>query len=139
VLRDHRPSIAEKAEGRLEFRAHSKNGRRSLENPQAVPKPRSTDRAGIRLRVKAPVFRVLILGEAGGAHDEWGHACIRAVIWDGAHNGEAGAAMGAIREGIAEAPVFWIADIREAIGAGGGIGNHACAKLAALALHDNET
>jgi len=27
--------------------------------------------------------------------------------------------MGAIREGIAEAPVFWIADIREAIGAQG--------------------
>ena len=85
----------------------------------ACIKPRSTDRAGIRLRVKAPVFRVLILSEAGGSHDEWGHACIRAVIWDSAHNGEAGAAMGAIREGIAEAPVFWIADIREAIGAQG--------------------
>ncbi len=87
--------------------------------------------------MKAAVGGVAVFGGAGRAHCEAGHGCLRPVIGHAIQDGEAGAAMGAVGEGIA-ASTPAAADFRQAIGAGCGIGGHACCNAAATAGGDHE-
>ena len=75
--------------------------------------------AGVRLGVEAAVERVLVLGPAALAHVEGGHRGQRAVVGDAGDDRKAGPAVGAVREGVAMAPVGGIEDLGEALGAGG--------------------
>ncbi len=70
---------------------------------------RAAARAGHRLRVVAAVGDLGVLGAALAAHREDAHRGLRAVVGDALDDGEAGAAVRAVDERVAEAPVLGIA------------------------------
>ncbi len=86
------------------------------------PQPRPALGAGVRLRVEAAVGGVLVLAPAGGAELEARHRRQRPVVGDAGDDREAGAAVGAVRERVAEAPVGGIAELGQAVGAGRDVG-----------------
>ena len=63
-------------------------------------------RAGIRLGMEAPVARVAVFGIAAGALGKGRHAGARPVVGQAAGDGVARAAVGAVDEGVAPAPVL---------------------------------
>src|SRR5580704_3375856 len=76
-------------------------------------------RAGIGLRMKAAVRRVLVFLAAAGAEHKIPHACMGPVIGYVDHDGVARAAIGAVGEGIFEAAILWIEKLLPAVAAGG--------------------
>ena len=72
------------------------------------------DRTGNGLRMKAPVCRIAILRLAGFAQGERGHGGGGAVIRNRTDDAETRTAMGAVGEGIAEAPVGGAGDLFQA-------------------------
>lgn len=82
-------------------------------------KLRSTNRAGNRFGVEAPVKRVKILFLALGAHIEKTHCGSFAVVGDLLDNGVAGAAFGAVDKWIKKAPVPRIKKLLAAFSADG--------------------
>ena len=78
--------------------------------------------AGVGLGVEATVERVFVFGPAGVAHDKGGHGGGGPVVGQGLDDAEAGAAVGAVDEGIAIAAVRGIKQLAQAVGAGGHVG-----------------
>ena len=83
---------------------------------------RTAGRTGVGLGVEAPVGRVAVLALAVRAHAEGGHGRGRTVVGHVAHDGEARAAAGAVRERIVKSPVGRVQHLGEAVGAGGEVG-----------------
>ena len=92
--------------------------RAGVEEGQARP----ADRAGDGLGVVAAVERVLVLAPAIGAHGEAGHGRLGAVVGEAADDRIAGAAVGAVGEGVAVAALAGRVDLPEAVGARGDVG-----------------
>src|SRR5208337_2106453 len=86
--------------------------------------PRAADLAGVRLGVEAAVARVVVLCLALRAHREHFHRSVRPVVGQGFDDAETRTAMGAIREWITVAAIFWVENFAEAIRAGGNVGQH---------------
>jgi hypothetical protein len=101
--------------------------------------PRPTGRAGVRLRVEAPVARALVLAPAGGAHAEVRHRGRGPVVGHVGRDREAGAAVGAVGEGVAVAPVGRVGHLGQALVAGGEVGrDREAARTRDLARDDHE-
>lgn len=79
-------------------------------------------KAGIGLRMKAPVKWVGILRGAFGAHGKAIHRGGRSVIRQRADDGKARAAVGAVDKGVVIASVGGIEQFAQAVVAGGDIG-----------------
>ncbi|OPZ61005.1 MAG: hypothetical protein BWY87_00100 [Deltaproteobacteria bacterium ADurb.Bin510] len=85
-------------------------------------KPGAADRAGVGLGVEAPVGRVGVFAGAVVAELETSHRGARAVVGQVGHDRQARAAVGAVDEGVAVAPVLGIEEFAQAVGAGGRVG-----------------
>ena len=83
-------------------------------SPAVGRKRRTAHRAGIRLRVKPPVGRVVILPLALRAHPEDRHRRLRPVVRNVLNDRVSRTAIGAVRERVAEAPVGRIHRIGQA-------------------------
>ena len=150
---------AQRRHGRLQVRpagqvvaaealdGHDRSGaqrfHRGRERLAAQPIPEAQTRpalgAGVRLGVKAPVGRILVLGAAALAHRERGHRGERPVVWNVPHDREARAAVGAVDERVAVAAVGGVEELQQALVAGRAVGGHARVRLAgATALPDLE-
>ena len=81
-------------------------------------------KAGIGLRMKAPVERVSILCGAGGAHRKVIHRRGRSVIGQRADDGKARPAVGAVDKRIVIAPIGGVEQLTQAIVTGGDIGRN---------------
>jgi hypothetical protein len=84
---------------------------------------RAARRAGVRLRVEAPVGRVVVLGLAGRAHREARHRGRRPVVGHAGDDREARPAVGAVDERVAVAAVGGVEELGEAGVAGRGVGS----------------
>ncbi len=82
---------------------------------------RSADGAGVGLRVKAAVARVVVFGLALRTHCERFHRGVRAVVRQGFDDAEAGPAIRAVGERIAVATIGRIENLAQAIGTGGNV------------------
>ncbi len=82
---------------------------------------RATHRAGVGLGVEAAICWVVVFGLASGTHRESGHGRRRPVVRNAEHDGVPRAAVRAVREGVAVAPVVGVVDLGEAVVAGCGI------------------
>ena len=87
--------------------------------PFFQPDPGAADGAGGGFGMKAPVLGVLIFRPAPGAQAEDGHGGVEAVIGHLPDDGEPGAAVGAVGEGILVAPVAGVGDVGQAVVTGG--------------------
>ncbi|KAF5054784.1 hypothetical protein DSECCO2_384550 [anaerobic digester metagenome] len=107
--------------------------------PVRQPQPGAARGAGVGLGVEAAVQRVLVFRQAVRAQGEAGHGRGGAVVGDGAGDGVARPAVGAVGEGVAVAAVRRVAQVRDAVVAGGHVGadEHLVA-CAAGALEDAE-
>jgi hypothetical protein len=94
----------------------------SVRRPE--PQGRPAFGAGDRLRVEAPVCRVVVFGGAARTHGEPGHGGGRAVIGELADDRESRPAVGAGDEGVAVAPVAWVEEFGDAVVAGGDVGRN---------------
>jgi len=83
--------------------------------------PGSTRRAGDWLRMESTVARILILRAALRAHDERFHRRPLSVVGGIPDDREAGAAVGAVQEGISVPPVTGIEQFGQAVVAGGDV------------------
>src|SRR5262245_48177827 len=100
---------------------------------------RTAARAGIRLRVKAPVRGIVILPTAFVAHREHAHSGIRTIVRQAFDNSEPRSAVGAVGKWVEVAAIRRIKDFRQTIRTGGDIGQNEDASLAvAIALADLE-
>ena len=96
-------------------------------------------RAGDRLRMKPPVFRVAIFASAQLVQQPVFHRGVRTVVRQTQQNGVAGPAIGAIDVGIAVARIGWIEQFFQAIVANRQVGGNARAgMLPMLALANRE-
>ena len=75
----------------------------------------------VGLGVKTAIDRIVVLRLAFGAHLEGSHRRLRPVVGDVPDDGEAGAAVGAIDEGIAVAPVVRVEEFPQAVVADGDV------------------
>ena len=75
---------------------------------------RAADGACVGLRVEAAVYGVLIFAAAGGTHGEAGHGGEGAVVRNVKNDAVAGAAVGAVGEGILVATVCGVEGVGEA-------------------------
>ena len=101
------------------------------------PDVRTTAPAGIRLRVKAPIQGIVILGLALGAHGKSGHRGLWPVVGNAARDSEARTAVRAIQKRIPIAPIRRVEQFAQAIGTGGGVcGNAGADPAKHLAGHD---
>src|SRR5215469_17196132 len=89
----------------LDGRSHRVLGRNDSAFRIQKFEPRAAIPASIRLRVEAPVPEVIVLRLAGKTHAKGRHRSEPAVIGNTLGDGEAGAAIGAVDEWIAVAPV----------------------------------
>ncbi len=87
--------------------------------PFFQPDPGAADGAGGGFGMKAPVLGILIFRPAPGAEAENGHGGVGAVIGHLPDDGEPGAAVGAVGEGILVAPVAGVGDVGQAVVTGG--------------------
>ena len=100
---------------------------------------RPAHRAGIGLGVEAAVQGVMVLAPAVIAQGEHAHGGVRPVVGDVFDDGEAGAAVGAVGKGVAEAAVVRVADIGQAVNTGGDVrGDLGARRPAAVACQDAE-
>ena len=81
------------------------------------PDARAAGRTGGGFGMKAPVPGVLVLPAAGRTHVEDRHGGLGPVVGHLADQGKAGAAIGAVGEGITQPPIMRVADFPGAIGA----------------------
>ena len=88
-------------------------GTRALRVPE--PEMRPADRAAVRLGVVAAVFDVVVFPLAVGTHGEAPHGGERTVVGHVFDDGEAGAAVGAVEEGVAVSPVARIEQLLPAV------------------------
>jgi hypothetical protein len=98
--------------------------RRSLSFPVPQREVRAADGAGVGLGVEAAIERVVILSLALRAHDEALHRGVGAVVGQRFDDAEARAAIGAVGERVAVAPVVRVEDFGQAIGAGRNVREH---------------
>ena len=77
--------------------------------------PRSTAGTRVRLRVIPPIRRILVLRPARAAHLEPRHRRQRPVVGDAAHDREPRAAVGAVDERVAVAPVGRVEQLAQAV------------------------
>ena len=77
-----------------------------------------------RLRMEAPIGGVLVLAAAVGAHRESGHRRVRPVVRDGPDDREAGPALRAVDERVAEAAVVRIEELPKTVVARGHVRRH---------------
>ena len=97
-------------------------------------------RTGNWLGVEAPVKGVRIFCQAGRAHFELPHRGFWPVIRNICDDGEAGAAVGAVNEGITVAPVMRVEQFCQAIRADADVrGNGDKITRFALRVHDLES
>ena len=85
-------------------------------------KVRTALEARVRLRVEAAVERVGVFGSTALAHGEILHRRARAIVGKRVDDGEARPAIGTVDEGVAEAAVVRVEQLRRAVVAGGQIG-----------------
>jgi len=85
---------------------------------------RAANGTGIGLGVETAVEWIVVFGLAMRTHREGFHRCVGAVVGNGFDDAEAGSAMGAIGEGIAEPAVCRVVDFAEALRAGGNVRNN---------------
>src|SRR6266480_5676730 len=76
---------------------------------------RPTDWASIRLGMKAPVQRILILTLAFPTHREYTHRRLIAIIRHILDNRKARSTIRAVDKWIVEAPVSWIEEFMQAV------------------------
>ena len=100
---------------------------------------RPAHRAGVGLGVEAAVQGIVVLAPAVIAQGEHAHGGVRPVVGDLFDDGEAGAAVGAVGKGVAEAAVVRVADLGQAVGAGGDVrGDLGARRPAAVTRQDAE-
>ena len=100
---------------------------------------RPADRAAVRLGVIAAVLNVVVLPVAVRAHGEGAHGGLRPVVGDILDDGKARAAVGAVDERIAVAPVRGIQQLAQAVVTDADIrGNEGVAQRLALTRQDLE-
>ena len=80
-----------------------------------IKHPGATACTAIRLGMVAPVLNIMILPVAIRAHGKAGHRGLGPVIGDVFNNGKAWAAVGAVDEGIAVAPVPGVTQFPQAV------------------------
>ena len=95
-------------------------------------------RAADGLGVVAAVFGVVVFFGAAGAHGEVFHGGAAAVVGGGFLDGEAGAAVGAVDEGVEVAGVLWVVEFAGAVVAGGDVGGDVDGALLVFAFDDLE-
>ena len=101
--------------------------------------PRPAGRAAHGLGMEAPVRGIVILAVTGIAHRESGHGRPGPVVRDVEHDGEAGPAVRAVHERVAEASIPSIPELAEAVVAGGDVGrDEGSLGCGRAALHDRE-
>ena len=83
---------------------------------------RPAGKAGVGLRVEAPIEGVGVFGGARRAQGEHGHGGARPVVGQLADDGVARPAVGAVDEGVVVASVGRIKKLTQAVGAGGDVG-----------------
>ena len=111
-------------QGVLGCRQGGVSGRHGPARRTLEPDVRSARRAGDGLGVEAPVGRILVLAPAVGAEREAGHGRLRAVVGQANSDGEPGAAVGAVGEGIAVAAVGRVEQLGQAVIAHGHVRRH---------------
>ena len=79
------------------------------------PNPRPAHPARIRLRMEAPVQRIVVFPLALRAHGKRCHRGLRPVIRNAPRDGEARPAVGAVQKRIAIAPVLGVKELPQAI------------------------
>ena len=95
--------------------------------------------AGVGLGMEAAVEGVVVFCLAGGAHGEDAHGGFVAIVGDIFDDGEAGATVGTVDEGILIASIRGIEEFAKAVFAGGGIRRDERVALGAgLAMGDDE-
>jgi hypothetical protein len=100
---------------------------------------RPARRTGGRLRVKTPIERVLVFVPARSAHLERRHRRGRAVVGCIGGDGETGAAVGAVGEGVSIAAIRGIENVANAVVTGGQVGRDRHAPFnGRLAVLDDE-
>ncbi len=106
----------------------------------APGEPGSALGTGVGLRMEAPVPGVVVLAPARVAHDEARHRRRRPVVRHAQHDRVARAAVRAVRERVAVAPVGRIVDLGEAVGARRGVDahGHCSCRTRIVARHDAE-
>ncbi len=72
--------------------------------------------------MEAAVAGVVVFAGAVVAHAVSGHGGAEPVVGDAAHDGEAGAAVGAVDERVAVAAAGGVGEFAQAVVAGGGVG-----------------
>ncbi len=111
---------------------NDRSGDEGLEDCGRVGRQRRpAGRTRVRLRVEAPVARVLVLGPARVAHGKAGHRGERPVVRDAAHDREARPAVRAVDERIAVAAIRGIEQLAQAVVAGRAVGRDRRVRLAA--------
>ncbi len=101
------------------------------------PNTRPANPARIRLRVKAPIQRIVVFRLARRAHGELRHRGLRPVIGNPPRNREARPAIGAVQKRIAIPAVRRIEQLAQAIRAGRRVGRNPGAHLALHLAGDN--
>ncbi len=134
---DTRSAFAELAPPRSPRSLRGSLIRLPLRSPFDEPDPRAAGGARVRLRVEAPIRGVAVLGRAGGAQAEARHGRGGPVVRRAERDGEAGPAVGAVRERVAMAAVARIAQLREAGVAGGEVGRDGGALLGGGGARDD--
>ena len=87
-------------------------------------------RASVGLRVKAAIHGIMVLGLTLGAHLKRRHGGQRSIIGAILNDGEAGAAVGTVGEGVAVSTVLRVVNFANTGGAGGGVGGDLRARVA---------
>ena len=107
--------------------------------PEVEAHMRTTDRAGVRLGMKAPVEGVIVFCLACRAHRKDAHSRLVPIIRHILDNRKAGTTIGAVGERIAVAPVSGIEELTQTVVTGGGIGRDKCMPFgASLAMGNDE-
>ena len=84
--------------------------------------PGAALRTSVGLGMKAAGGGIFVFLPAGAAHREGGHGGVWPVVGNSGDDGVAGTAVGAVYEGIPEAPVGRVKELAQAVGADEGVG-----------------
>ena len=103
------------------------------------PHPWPAHRTGVRLGMKPPIERIIVLGLTVGAHDKLIHRRLRPVVGDVLNDRKSRPAVGAVGERVIVAAIAGREDLPLAVFAGGDIGrDKLILVLHALALVDHK-